>query len=249
MNDHSHGGATRGRTTGRVRYEARRRNVVVVDVKPLSPNFVSVTFAGEELGEFTSSSFDDHVKFMLDTGADEMVRRDFTPRSFDLAKRELTLEFALHLHGAASDWARQAKVGMHAVIGGPRGSMILPLDYDWHVLAGDLSALPAIHRRLEELPPRTQAKVVIQVDDLADVRELNSAADVEVQWVESGDQLTVALRILQLPEGEGFVWCAGEAAVMARIRDILQKEKGVSRDAMRVSAYWKQGSESFHENL
>jgi NADPH-dependent ferric siderophore reductase len=57
------------------------------------------------------------------------------------------------------------------------------------------------------------------------------------------------LRALQLPEGEGFVWCAGEAAVMARIRDIFQQEKGVSKDAMRVSAYWKQGSESFHENL
>jgi NADPH-dependent ferric siderophore reductase len=78
------------------------------------------------------------------------VRRDFTPRHYDQAARELTVEFALHATGAA--WARQAAPGQVAVIAGPRGSMIIPMDYAWHVLAGDATALPAIRRRLEELP-------------------------------------------------------------------------------------------------
>jgi NADPH-dependent ferric siderophore reductase len=37
-------------------------------------------------------------------------------------------------------------------IGGPRGSFIVPMDLDWHLLVGDATALPAIARRLSELP-------------------------------------------------------------------------------------------------
>lgn len=54
--------------------------------------------------------------------------------------------------------------------------MIIPVDYDWHLLAGDASALPAIHRRLQELPATTRAIVLVQVDSDTDERPLQSAA-------------------------------------------------------------------------
>lgn len=103
--------------------------------------------------DFVSLSFDDHIKFMLDGDGDgdgpgaEPVRRDYTPRHHDAAARELTLEFALHGEGSAAQGAAQATVGQRAVIGGPRASFIIPLDCDWHLLVGDETALPAIHRR------------------------------------------------------------------------------------------------------
>ena len=59
----------------------------------------------------------------------------------------------------------QAGPGKFLGVGGPRGSFIVPDDFDWYLLAGDETALPAIGRRLEELPAGTRALVVIEVAD------------------------------------------------------------------------------------
>lgn len=237
------------RSITRVRFDTRRRKLLVATVERPSPHVVSITFTGEELADFRSDGFDDHVKFMLEAGDGQLIMRDLTPRRFDTARRELTLEFALHPHGPASDWARTAQPGMYAIVGGPRGSSVIPKDYDWHLLAGDASALPAIRRRLDELAAGTRAHVIACVTDPADAWGLRSAAQLTVSLVPNASGLLDAVRELALPQGDGFVWCAGEASAMARLRDMLHLEKGVARDAMRVSAYWKQGSIGYHENL
>src|SRR6185369_9649473 len=108
--------------------------------------------------------------------AAEPVRRDYTPRRYDAAAGELTIEFALHGDGPAARWAAQAAPGQRATIGGPRGSFVIPLDYDWHLLVGDESAMPAIARRLEELPAGATAIVILQVRDAADRRALQTSA-------------------------------------------------------------------------
>ncbi len=233
----------------RVRHELKRRELQVLRVETLSPHFKSVTFGGEALADFISASFDDHVKFMLDADGAEPVRRDYTPRRYDATAGELTIEFALHGEGRTAQWAAQAAPGQRATIGGPRGSFIIPTDYAWHLLVGDEAALPAINRRLDELPTGTRAIVVIQVADAADRRELRSAADLSVQWVPDSDTLLDAVRALELPPGEGYAWCAGEASAMASLRRLLVEGKGLDRRAMRVAAYWKRGATAHHENL
>jgi NADPH-dependent ferric siderophore reductase len=228
----------------RVRHEIKRRELEVVKVQQLAPDYVSVTFKGETLHDFVSASYDDHIKFML---SDE-DRRDFTPRSYDNAARELTIEFALHATGAASDWARQAAVGQTAVIAGPRGSMIIPADYAWQVLAGDATALPAIRRRLEELPAQAKVQVLVAGEEAAAL-SFDSAAQVTLQRCATSAELLAAIRALQLPTGEGFFWFAGEASVAAQVRDAVFVDKGHPRDAARISAYWKQGASGHHEDL
>ena len=136
----------------RVRHELQRRDVRVSRVQPLGTGLQAVTFCGPALASFVSLSFDDHIKFIFTDAAGQEQRRDHTPRHFDAARQELTLVFALHEGGAASDWALRAQVGDAAVIGGPRGSIIVPDDLPWYLLVGDATALPAIARRLEELP-------------------------------------------------------------------------------------------------
>jgi NADPH-dependent ferric siderophore reductase len=249
QNRHFMDSRSSGRRVQRVRREPRRRDVQVAGLQPLGPNFLAITFAGEALDDFVSDSFDDHVKFMFDDASGEVVRRDYTPRRWDRERRELTIEFAMHGHGLASEWARRAVVGQQAAIGGPRGSMIVPTDYDWHLLAGDSSALPAIHRRLEELPDATRAVVLLDLPDTADRRELASAARLDLHWAAGADEWLSKLRALALPQGAGYVWCAGEATVMAEARRIVLQDKNHPREDMRVAAYWKRGASDFHENL
>jgi NADPH-dependent ferric siderophore reductase len=228
----------------RVRHEIKRRELQVAKVQHLAPDYVSVTFKGETLHDFVSASYDDHVKFMLS----DDDRRDFTPRSYDNVAGELTIEFALHATGAASDWARQAAVGQTAVIAGPRGSMIIPMDYDWYVLTGDATALPAIRRRLEELPREAKVTVLVAAESAVSL-PFRSEAQMALQPLDSQEALLAAIRALQLPAGDGFFWFAGEASVAAQVRDAVFVDKGHPREAARISAYWKQGASGHHEDL
>jgi NADPH-dependent ferric siderophore reductase len=232
----------------RVRHELKLRDLAVAAVERLSPGFVAITLRGEALADFTSLGFDDHVKLMFDDAGDAQVRRDYTPRRFSREARELTIEFALHGAGAASDWARKAQVGDRLLVGGPRGSMIVPLALGWHVLVGDATALPAISRRLEELPAGSRAFVFVLADE-ADRRDFAGAARIEAQWADSDEALLAALEGLALPSVEtGFAWGGGEASLMARVRQVLA-DKGVPKQHMRVSSYWKRGVADHHEDL
>jgi NADPH-dependent ferric siderophore reductase len=236
------------RRVQRVRHELKRRELQVLRVATLSPHVRSVTFGGPDIAGFVSASFDDHIKLFLPGDAGQPVMRDYTPRHHDAAAGELSIEFALHGDGPAARWAAQAAPGQRVGIGGPRGSFIVPTDYDWHLLAGDETALPAIARRLQELPAGAVVQLLLRVG-AADRRELGSAADVQLHWCDDGTALLAAARALVLPPGEGYAWCAGEARLMAQLRQVLVFEKGHPASHIRAAAYWKQGASGHHENL
>jgi len=251
----------------RVRHELRRRRVQVSRVTRLSPHIVSITFTGPDLAGFTSASFDDHIKLMLPPpgtselvlpelgpdgpsfpeGAPRPVMRDYTPRRFDAAALELDIEFAVHGDGPAATWAAQAQPGQTAGIGGPRGSFLIPEAFDWHLLVGDDTALPAIARRLEELPAGKRVVVVLGVAP-EDRRALPSKADVTLHWVEP-EGVVDAVRALEVPAGEGYSWAAGEAKAMTAVRQVLVDELGVDRHRVRAAAYWKQGAPGHHGSI
>ena len=136
-------------------------------------------------------------------------------------------------------------------MGGPRGSLVIPTDFDWHLLVGDEAALPAIARRLEELPAGSRAIAIVQTGDAADRRELRSAARLQLQWLQAGrpDALAAAVSALELPAGEGYAWAAAEAAEVAAVRRVLVQQFGLPKEQVRAASYWKHGSTAHHENL
>lgn len=226
----------------RLRHELKFRDLEVRRVERPSPHLVAVTLGGDSLADFASPSFDDHVKVFLDVGAAEPVRRDYTPRRFDPRARELTLEFVLHGDGPAAAWAAQAAPGQRVRIAGPRGSFVVPTDYAWHWLVGDVTALPAVARRLEELPAGARVSAWLQVADPADRRLPPTAATLDLRWFDDQAGLLAALRAAPLPAGEGYVWAAGEGGAMAELRRILVEDKGHDKRAIRAAAYWKRGA-------
>ena len=59
----------------------------------------------------------------------------------------------------------------------------------------------------------------------------------------------ISIFAMELPPGEGYAWCAGEAHAMGALRRLLVEEKGHDRRAIRAAAYWKRGASAHHENL
>ena len=237
------------RRVQRLRHPLVRRELKVLRVESPSPKLRSLTLGGPALEGFISASFDDHLKLLLDAGGPEPVRRDYTPRHYDAAAGELMIEFALHGDGPAAAWAAQAEAGQTVAIGGPRGSLVIDLDHDWHLLVGDETALPAIARRLEELPAQAIAIVIGQVDEASEQRQFNTRATLDLRWVANAQGVIEALRTLTLPAGDGFAWCAGEAKAVAAQRRVLVEELGLGKHAVRAAAYWKLGTPAHHENL
>ena len=258
----------------RVRLTTKYRLGRVTRVQAPTPHMVRVTLQGDDLRDFDSPSFDDHMKVLFPAAGMEKpvmptqgpegpafadnvrpTMRDYTPRRFDRATGEVDIDFVLHGIGPATSWAARAEVGQYLGLGGPRGSMIIPPYFDWHVLIGDDTGLPAIARRLEELPDTVQAIVIVEVADPSARMDLPSRARTDVTWCYRGHDyggaaLLAALQSMPpLPGGEGYAWAATEAAVARQVRLHLTGPRGIDKTRIRAAAYWKQGAEAVHEVL
>lgn len=241
----------------RVRHETKRRNLTVMRVERLAPTMLRIVLGGAELERFTSLGFDDHVKLFFPDGEGSPVMRDFTPRQYGAAAGELWIDFYLHETGPAATWAAQVRVGQNLVVGGPRGSSVISLEgMDSHVLVGDETALPAIGRRLEELPASFSALVVRESDGGATDYPLQSRAALKIvevsraaQGVSPGQEIIEALRKLTLPSGQCFIWVATESQAARAIRRYLTDERGLDRHWIKAAGYWQRGASGTHDPI
>jgi len=240
----------------------------------IAPIIQRVTFGGDDLADLVSGSFDDHVKLFFPHerwdrpalpvfgprgpaypgDAPQPLARDYTPRRYDPASSELDIDFVLHGPGPAALWASRAKVGQYLGAAGPGSSFVIPHAVDWHLLIGDETAIPAIARRLEELPAGIRVHAIIETSRADSRQELPSRADLTLQWVSSAfdveggvGALQRVVRRLQLPEGEGYVWAAGEYACIRAIRQHLVRECGLDKSRIRAASYWRKGMPATHE--
>ena len=248
----------------RLRLETRIRTLEVQSVSDITPRMRRIRLTGADLAGFQSPGHADHVKVFISsdgrplgrpllgpTGVefdDEVAKpfmRDYTPRYFDPAALTLDLDFVLHGDGPASGWAARARPGDSLVIGGPRGTVRIPDAFDWHFLAGDETALPAIGRRLEELPLGARAIAVIEIADAAEEQQFASRADVTIHWVHRNglspgaiNLLLEATTALKLPAGDGFAFVAAEALNTKAIRAHLVEQRGFPIESVRAAGYW-----------
>jgi NADPH-dependent ferric siderophore reductase len=216
---------------------------------------VRVTFQGADLEGFVSLGHDDHVKLIF-SDCEARMMRDFTPRRYDAVTRELTIDFARHDVGPASDWAAQARPGQQLEVGGPRSSFVVRDDFDAYLLIGDETALPAIGRWLEALWAGARAVVLAAVTDATEEQAFSSAATVETHWVrrplgQAADPrfLLDALKVLRLPGGDVYAWVAAESGVARTLRQHLVAELRLESSRIKAAGYWRQGGAGVHERL
>ncbi len=212
-----------------------------------------IVLTGEDLAHFNSLGFDDHVKVFF--SEEPPVSRDFTPRYFDIAARVLWIDFYLHAIGPAASWAAQASAGQTLTVAGPRGSAVIAPDgIDSHILMGDETALPAVARRLEELPSGHTCLVIIESDGDVAAYPLQSAAafqriDIvrDQRATQPGAELLAALREVTFPTGQVFVWVATESQAARAIRRYLINERGLGKHWIKAAGYWQRGATGSHE--
>lgn len=253
------------RVPHRVRNELRFRPVEVLASEFIANSFYRITFAGEALEGFTSAGFDDHIKvFFPDSNTGEFhlpeiteegvvwkegvrpVARDYTPLFFDPVQRRLTIDFYVHQSGVASGWAASAKPGDRLAIGGPRGSLVVPEEYDFQLYICDETGLPAFRRRLQALGGRP-CQLFAWTDEATGREYLKSLKNVEVTWLGSGNMsrenvapLIAQLDKMTLPEEDYFIWLTGEGAAVKRLSDYFISERGCESEFVRAVAYWHQ---------
>ncbi|WP_370584675.1 siderophore-interacting protein [Pantoea sp. SM3640] len=252
------------RTPQRVRNELRFRHIQVASKTRIAGKFWRIRFSGSDLAGFTSPGFDDHIKVFFPAAEGETLAlpqitdagivwpeglrpqaRDYTPLEFD-GESSLTLDFYIHQQGVASDWAAQAQVGDKLIVGGPRGSLVVPTDYAFQLYVCDETGLPAFARRQRDA--RAQALHLYAFTDEATGRDyLADTADVTTNWLGSGQmqkaqfsQLITRLDQIAIPTEDYFIWLTGEGEFVKALSDYFTSQRGLDSDFVRAVAYWHQ---------
>lgn len=252
----------------------------VVGTHRLAPRLVRVRLGGSGFDTFVPSDFtDSYVKLVfvaedvdvaalprpltLDSFADLLPEkqpsvRTMTVRRVDTVAREIVIDIVVHgEHGVAGRWAAAAAPGQPIYLMGPGGAYTPDPAADWHLMAGDESALAAIAAALEALPANAIGQVYLEVAGPEDEIGLTAPASVQVNWVYRGGRADVvpedragdhaplikAVTAAEWLPGQAHVFIHGEAqTVMHNLRPYIRKERGVeAKWASSISGYWRRG--------
>ncbi|OIJ92434.1 siderophore-interacting protein [Streptomyces colonosanans] len=250
------------RPAGRAR---KTHSTRVVRTERLTPHMQRVVLGGEGLAGFAADTCTDHYVKLLFPAAGAVypepfdlqrireefpreqwpVTRTYTVRAWDPVHRELTLDFVIHGdEGLAGPWAVRVQPGETVRFMGPGGAYAPDTSADWHLLAGDESALPAIAAALEALPAGAAARAFIEVAGPQEEQKIVS--DVEPVWLHRGSRpvgeaLVEAVRALEFPDGRVHAFVHGEAGFVKELRRLLRVERQIPREDLSLSGYWRLG--------
>ena len=238
-------------------------------VERLTPHLVRVVLGGEGFGgiEFKDAT-DQYIKmlfadpqlglqrpFDFDALREELpleqmpVTRTYTVRRVDHDAGQLTVDMVTHgAEGLAGPWAQQVLPGETISFTGPGGAYAPRAEADWHLLAGDESALPAIATALEGMEAHACGLAVIEVQDVHEQLDLVAPPGVEIRWLHRDaaftpetTRLVEHLELIEIPDGDVQVFVHGEREQMRRVRRLLIEDRGLPRRGMSLSAYWAFG--------
>ncbi|MGH1561306.1 siderophore-interacting protein [Mumia sp. DW29H23] len=177
------------------------------------------------------------------------VVRTYTLRGIDLEHGRITIDFVVHGDaGVAGPWAARAEPGDVLHVNGPGGAYAPDPTAPWHLIAGDEAALPAIQAALEAMPAGARVHAYVEVDGPEDEQPVVSEADVTLTWLHrngapagSTTLIADAVRTDLWPEGAPHVFVHGESGLLKQLRSYLLADRGVPRERLSLSGYWRRG--------
>ncbi|WP_018180673.1 siderophore-interacting protein [Jongsikchunia kroppenstedtii] len=114
--------------------------------------------------------------------------------------------------------------------------------------------MPALARIIEELPAAVPAVAVVEVSDEDDLGYLPVRDNVSVVRAVGGNgagpsTLADLIAAQRFPDGDGYLWFAGEAAQSRAVRKWLRGELGWASAQFDIVGYWRQGSEEWDQRF
>jgi NADPH-dependent ferric siderophore reductase len=217
----------------------------VASAQQLTPRMTRVRLVDESLAGLAAVPGQTLKIYVPDLPSGHPVSRDYTVRDYDRAKLSLDIDFVLHGEGPAATWARRVRPGETLQFVGPSGRYRPDPHADWHLFAGDETALPAIQAYVAMLPTDACALLYLEVADAVEQQPIPGVARPTVCWLHRGDRkpgtsmvLDEALHAVRLPPGQGRIWIAGHTPTVRRIRAHLLNQRGIDRRALYVKGFW-----------
>ncbi|HSC69319.1 MAG TPA: siderophore-interacting protein [Cellvibrio sp.] len=259
------------------------RLLQVLRTARITPHLQRVTLGGESLKGFPLHSHGMHIKIFVPRAHQSQpqlpqltaqgivwppaherpITRTYSVRQYRAEANELDVEFVMHDCGdyasdtisPAARWAKNAKPGDWLGIAGPGGPEPLLAPADWQILAGDLTALPAIAALLETLPDSARGFAFIESDEAADQIELAHPAGIIVRWLvratDGSDVLLDAVKRIAPPLDTTSIaaFIAGENTAVVSIRNYLRATYGLNKRNLYAVPYWRRGQdeETYHQ--
>ncbi len=221
-------------------------DATVVSVDTLSPALVAVELrAPAELAGVPGND----VMVRVPDESGEYVRRRYSVRSVDATRGTITLWIAVAHDGPGSRWARTTKPGDVVDLVGPRGKIGLDPMADWHLFAGDVTALGSFYRLASSIEVPGRAIFLIEVDHMDDAVTTSfdeglgvTGIFVERQGRAGNDPagLLTALAAFATPLDEGHAYLFGEFAVTMTLRKALL-DRGLTAEQIDRKAFWRMG--------
>jgi NADPH-dependent ferric siderophore reductase len=241
---------------------------VVTRVETLTPHMVRVVVAGDALRRIECGTYTDHyIKALFPPRPDQSypepfdlgrIRETMPPEDWPVVRTytvrrwlpeipEMWLDFVVHGdEGIAGPWAAAAQPGDRLRFMGPGGNYAPDTGSDWHLLAGDEAALPAIAAALERMPAGAPVKAYIEVAGPDEEQKLDCPPDAEIAWLHRGDRqvgaaLIDAVRGMTFPGGRMQAFVHGEATFVKNLRGFLRNDLAIPREQLSISGYWRRG--------
>jgi NADPH-dependent ferric siderophore reductase len=228
--------------------DASQWDLEVLEATAITPSMRRIRCTAPGLAHLSYLPGQD-VMLTVPTPAGPTFRRRYTIRSYDRDIPAIDIDVVLHGDGPAAAWAASVQPGGHIEAIGPRGKITVDHDADWHLFAGDDSALPASLAMAASLPDPARALVILEVDGADDHQRADApdGGEVSVHWLHraggdpaSGAQLVAALAALPFKQGRGHAYLAGELGVVADMRRVLV-ERGMEAEQISAKPYWRVG--------
>ncbi|RKP43433.1 siderophore-interacting protein [Trinickia fusca] len=229
--------------------------VEVVHIHDLTPHMRRISVTGEGLAAMKAVLPAQWVKMYVPLMSGGSAGRAYTISALDRGAHRMDIDIALHGDaGPATTWARRVKPGERIEIAGPRGGYEVDPTTQHYTLIGDVTALPAIASILRHLPESADVQAIVEVADVREEQTLRSPARLAMRWLYAGraqpgttGQMEALVRDVNIDALGHRVWIAGEASMVRNVRNHLLFERGLPREAVNATSYWKLGTADHRE--
>ena len=235
------------------------RTLTVLHAEEVFPGMMRVVFSADDLGAYVDDG--NHFALLLQEnpsrepvwpyrrrngrtvwpeGEDTLVRRLYTIRHLNVEDGEFAVDFVLHGHGKAAEWARSAEAGDSAAMIGPVGRH-LELPEGPIFLGGDLTALPNIGRMLETVPDGARGHVLLRAPETVLDSGYLPETPLTVSFVPedvSDDAYIARVREICDAERPEFAWFAGERQTALPLRAYFRDDLELDRQQFFSVPYW-----------